>query len=489
MADYKGFQKYTRKEADKRSPEERIGDYKEIYLKVDDGHINNQAARCMDCGVPFCHNGCPLGNKIPDFNDAVYLQDWRLAYDILRSTNNFPEFTGRICPAPCEGACVLGINNDPVAIEFVEKNVIETAYKNGWVQAENKLAKTGKKIAVIGSGPAGMAATDQLAKMGHDVTLYEKAERIGGLLRYGIPDFKLEKWVIDRRMEVMSAEGVKFVTNCEVGKDITMDYLNSEYDAVIITIGAGVPRDLPIPGRDANGVYFAMEFLGKSNQYVHEGQVGRPPIDVKGKNVVVIGGGDTGSDCVGTSHRQGAKSVTQLEVMYKPKTGRGQEDPWPKWPMILRTSTSHEEGGQREWSILTKEFIKDDAGNLVGLNVVEVEWAKNSSGQFGFNEVKGTERVIACEAAFLAVGFLHGAHQQLTASTGIDTDPRGNIATNNYQTTNPKIFAAGDARRGQSLVVWAIMEGREAASAVHKYLGYENVSENNSLVLNGYEMQ
>jgi glutamate synthase (NADPH) small chain len=489
MADYKGFQKYTRKEADKRAPSERIGDYKEIYLKVEEENINKQAARCMDCGVPFCHNGCPLGNKIPDFNDAVFLKDWRLAYDILRSTNNFPEFTGRICPAPCEGACVLGINNDPVAIEFVEKNVIETAYKNGWVQAENKLEKTGKKVAVVGSGPAGMAASDQLAKMGHDVTLYEKADRIGGLMRFGIPDFKLEKWTIDRRMEVMSAEGVKFVTNCEVGKDITMEYLNSEYDAVVITIGAGVPRDLPIAGRDAKGVHFAMEFLGKSNQYVHEGQIGRPPIDVAGKNVVVIGGGDTGSDCVGTSHRQGAKSVTQIEVMYKPKTERGQDDPWPKWPMILRTSTSHEEGGNREWSIMTKEFLKDDNGNLAGLKVMDLEWAKNpSTGQFGFTEIAGTERIIECEAAFLAVGFLHGAHTNLTSTTGVDTDSRGNIAASNYQTTNPKIFAAGDARRGQSLVVWAIMEGREAATAVHKFLGYEVVEENNNLVLNGYQM-
>jgi glutamate synthase (NADPH) small chain len=438
--------------------------------------IHKQAARCMDCGVPFCHNGCPLGNKIPDFNDAVYLNDWKLAYDILRETNNFPEFTGRICPAPCEGACVLGINNDPVSIEFVEKNVIETAYANGWVTAE------------IGSGPAGMAAADQLAKMGHEVTLYEKAERIGGLLRYGIPDFKLEKWVIDRRMEVMAAEGVKFVTNCEVGKDITMDYLQSENDAVLITIGAGVPRDLPIPGRDANGINFAMDFLGKSNQYVHEGQPGRPPIDVQGKDVVVIGGGDTGSDCVGTSHRQGAKSVTQIEFMYKPGNTRGQNDPWPKWPMILRTSSSHDEGGAREWSILTKEFIKDADGNLQGLNVVNVAWAKNEeTGQFGFTEEPNSSRVIPCQSAFLAVGFLHGAHQNLSNNTGIDIDGRGNIAANDYQTSNPKIFAAGDARRGQSLVVWAIMEGREAASSIHKYLGFESMKENN-LVLKGYEM-
>jgi glutamate synthase (NADPH) small chain len=488
MADYKGFQKYTRKDADKRSPSERIGDYKEIYEKPTEELIHKQAARCMDCGVPFCHNGCPLGNKIPDFNDAVYLNDWKLAYDILRETNNFPEFTGRICPAPCEGACVLGINNDPVSIEFVEKNVIETAYANGWVTAENKLPATGKKIAVIGSGPAGMAAADQLAKMGHEVTLYEKAERIGGLLRYGIPDFKLEKWVIDRRMEVMAAEGVKFVTNCEVGKDITMDYLQSENDAVLITIGAGVPRDLPIPGRDANGINFAMDFLGKSNQYVHEGQPGRPPIDVQGKDVVVIGGGDTGSDCVGTSHRQGAKSVTQIEFMYKPGNTRGQNDPWPKWPMILRTSSSHDEGGAREWSILTKEFIKDADGNLQGLNVVNVAWAKNEeTGQFGFTEEPNSSRVIPCQSAFLAVGFLHGAHQNLSNNTGIDIDGRGNIAANDYQTSNPKIFAAGDARRGQSLVVWAIMEGREAASSIHKYLGFESMKENN-LVLKGYEM-
>jgi glutamate synthase (NADPH/NADH) small chain len=469
MADYKGFQKYGRKEAIKRQANERVKDYKEIYEKMEVDHLTKQAARCMDCGIPFCHSGCPLGNKIPDFNDAAYKGEWKKAFDILNSTNNFPEFTGRICPAPCEASCVLGLNNDAVTIEFIEKQIIEEAYNNNWVQPARP-ANTGKKIAVVGSGPAGMACADQLSKDGHIVTLYEKADKIGGLLRYGIPDFKLEKWVIDRRISIMKENGVNFVTNTEIGKDIPMSYLESEYDAIVLTIGAGVPRDLKIEGRDANGIYFAMDFLTQSNKYVDKGIIGRPSIDVKGKNVVVIGGGDTGADCVGTSLRQGAASVTQLEVMFKPGNTRTEIDPWPKWPLILRTSSSHEEGGQREWSIMTKEFLKNDQGKLVGIKVINVEWTKNENGQFSFNEIEDSEKVIDCENVFLAVGFLHGDYKKISDATGIEVDERGNIKTKNYQTSNENIFAAGDARRGQSLVVWAIAEGRGAAAAVNQYL-------------------
>ncbi len=471
MSDITGFKKYTRKEADKRAPQDRINDYKEIYIKSSEEAINTQSARCMGCGIPFCHSGCPLGNKIPDFNDAVHQGKWESAYKILDSTNNFPEFTGRICPAPCEASCVLGLNSDAVTIEHIEKNIIETAFENNWVSPNIPLKKNGKKVAVIGSGPAGLATADQLCKMGYEVTVFEKSDKIGGLLRYGIPDFKLEKSVIDRRINLMEKAGVRFVVNTEVGKDISPAYLQSEFDAQVISIGAGLPRDVNIPGREANGVHFAMDFLSQSNKYVADNFVNKPVINVKDKNVVVIGGGDTGADCVGTSHRQGATSVTQLEIMYKPNDKRTENDPWPKWPLILRTSSSHEEGGQREWSVLTKEFTFDGDNNLSGIKLIEVEWTKNpETNQYGFTEIAGTEKTIQCEAAFLAVGFLHGNHSPITSALNIEVDARGNIASNNYQTNVENIFAAGDARRGQSLVVWAIAEGRECAEAVDKYL-------------------
>jgi glutamate synthase (NADPH) small chain len=489
MSDPSGFKKYNRKEADKRKPYDRINDYNEIYLPTNKEDIDTQSARCMTCGIPFCHSGCPLGNKIPDFNDAVHQGKWKSAYHILSQTNNFPEFTGRICPAPCEASCVLGLNNDAVTIELIEKNIIETAFENNWVLPHQPSGRTFKKIAIIGSGPSGLAAADQLCQMGHDVFVYEKSDKVGGLLRFGIPDFKLEKWVIERRIDLMEKVGVKFITNCEIGKDITMEYLRSNYDAIAICIGAGVPRDIGIEGREASGIHFAMDFLSASNHYVANPENGLPHIHVKNKKVVVIGGGDTGADCVGTSHRQGAASVTQLEVMYKPNASRTESDPWPRWPMILRTSSSHEEGGSREWSILTKAFLKNEKNQLIGIKTIEVEWSKNpDTGQYGFNEITGTEKTLECDVAFLAVGFLHGNHAAITLPLSIDIDNRGNIATKNYHSSLEGVFAAGDARRGQSLVVWAIAEGRECAQAIDQYLSSEAYSDPKHNVLASYKM-
>ncbi|MBK8515508.1 MAG: glutamate synthase subunit beta [Saprospiraceae bacterium] len=471
MADPKGFQKYSREVPKARQVDIRLRDYKEIYPLPDTKFIQIQAARCMDCGVPFCHNGCPLGNIIPDFNDAVYSDDWKKAYEILSETNNFPEFTGRICPAPCEAACVLGINNNPVAIENIEKQIIEQAYAQGWVKANNIRVETGKSVAVIGSGPAGLAAADQLNKAGHRVTVYERNEKPGGLLRYGIPDFKLEKWVVERRIKQMEESGIIFKCNSNVGFNVKIQDIESQNDAVVLTGGSTIPRDLPIPGRNANGVYFAMEFLEKSNKYIDSGFNAIPDIFVKGKNVVVIGGGDTGADCVGTSNRQGATSVTQIELLSKPGNQRTDKDPWPLWPMILRTSTSHEEGCYREWSIQTKRFITDDEGNLSGIEIVDIVWEMNAStGRYGFNELDETTRIIPCEFVFIAAGFLHPQKEGILDQLSITLDARGNVAATDYQTNLPHVFAAGDMRRGQSLVVWAMHEGREAARAVDKYL-------------------
>jgi glutamate synthase (NADPH) small chain len=471
MADPKGFIKYDRQTQTTRAPQERVNDYKEIYHKVDATFIETQAARCMNCGVPFCNSGCPLGNLIPDFNDAVYRQDWKEAYEILSETNNFPEFTGRICPAPCEAACVLGITKDPVAIEQTEKHIIEEAFKQGWVQEVKYRSATGKKIAVIGSGPAGLAAAAQLCKAGHDVTVYERNEKPGGLLRYGIPDFKLDKAIVARRISQMEAEGVKFICNAHVGIDVDIKEIEANNDVVMLTGGSTIPRDLPIEGREANGVHFAMEFLDMSNKYIDRGMATLPSIHVEGKDVVVIGGGDTGADCVGTSNRQKANTITQIELLSKPGNQRGNNDPWPKWPMVLRTSSSHEEGCTREWSILTKRFIKDDAGNLAGLEIVNIEWKFDpETGRNNFVEIPETLRILPCHFAFLAAGFLHPQHEGIINTLGINLDERGNVKDNKYQTNIPHIFTAGDMRRGQSLVVWAISEGREAAIEVDKYL-------------------
>jgi glutamate synthase (NADPH/NADH) small chain len=470
MGEITGFKKYPRQTPTSRPSHERINDYNEIYVKSSESDVKTQGARCMDCGIPFCHSGCPLGNVIPDFNDAVYKGEWHTAYEILNSTNNFPEFTGRICPAPCEGSCVLGINNDPVAIEYIEKSIIERAYAEGWVQPV-KPERTGKRVAVVGSGPAGLAAADQLNKAGHEVTVFERNDEVGGLVRYGIPDFKLEKWVVKRRVDIMAQSGIIFKTNTWIGRDIDASTLLDQYDAIVMAGGSTIPRDINIKGRDANGIHFAMDFLEKSNRFVSNGQSGLPEIYVKDKNVIVIGGGDTGSDCVGTSNRHGAKSITQLELLSKPKTSRTEVDPWPNWPLILRTSSSHEEGCDRNWSVNSKEFIKDENGNLVGLRIVEVQWEKDpESGKYTFLELPGTEKVLPADVIFLAVGFLYPDPNGAIAQLGLELDERGNIKTNNYQTNIDKVFAAGDMRRGQSLVVWAISEGREAAKAIDEFL-------------------
>ncbi len=472
MGDAHGFMKIKRQLPKKRAVDERLNDYQEIYVPVDDQFTTDQAARCMDCGVPFCHSGCPLGNIIPDFNDAVYRKDYKEAYDILSSTNNFPEFTGRICPAPCEASCVLGINNDPVTIEHIEKSIIEEAFENGWVKPQVPAQRTGKKVAVVGSGPAGMAAAVQLNKAGHAVTLYERNDKIGGLLRYGIPDFKLEKNVIDRRIEVMEAEGITLKTNTNIGVDVKAEELLADYDSVVLTGGSTVPRDLPLPGRNLDGVHFAMDFLEQRNRQV-EGQkkFDKEVLTAQDKHVVVIGGGDTGADCVGSSNREKASSVTQIELLSKPPSNRHEKTPWPLWPMMLRTSSSHEEGCDRQWAMLTKEFVGDEAGKLIGIKVVDVEWQVNPEGiKSELSEIEGTERMIECQMALIACGFLHPQHEGLLNSLGIELDNRGNVKTKKYQTTNPKVFAAGDMRRGQSLVVWAIAEGREAAIEVDKYL-------------------
>lgn len=471
-----GFLEFTRSLPKKRDPQERIKDYKELYLYESYGteKVEEQASRCMNCGVPFCHSGCPLGNIIPEFNDAVYNQDWEDAYKILTSTNNFPEFTGRICPAPCEAACVLGINQPPITIEEIEKNIIETAYRNGYVVPQIPKVRTDKKVAVVGGGPAGLAAAAQLNKAGHKVTVFERADEVGGLLRYGIPDFKLEKWVVERRVEVMKQEGIEFRTNANVGVNVSIEELNENFDAIVLSGGSTVPRDLPINGRQFKGVHFAMEFLSQQNKRVggkkveidHTGTAyANGEILATGKNVVVIGGGDTGSDCVGTSNRHGATSVTQIELLAKPPENKNEFTPWPNWPMILRTSTSHEEGAERKWSILTKEFVGDANGNLAGLKLVDIVW---NAGKF--EEVAGSERIIPCELAFLAAGFLHPQHTGMLEQLGVELDERGNVKSNNYQTSVEHVFACGDMRRGQSLVVWAISEGREAARAVDEYL-------------------
>ncbi len=460
-----GFLEFERELPKKREVKERVKDYKEVEGGVNESITTKQAARCMDCGIPFCHHGCPLGNIIPEFNDAVYQGNWKLAYEILVSTNNFPEFTGRICPAPCEASCVLGINKPAIAIEYIEKSIIEKAFAEGYAKPRIPSARTNKKVAIVGSGPAGLAAAAQLNYAGHNVTVFERANEIGGLLRYGIPDFKLDKQVLDRRVNLMVEEGVKFQASVNVGQDISAEQLREEFDVIVLTGGSTVPRNLPIPGRELKGVHFAMDFLTQQNARVAGKKIHTEEIWATGKNVVVIGGGDTGSDCVGTSNRHGAKSVSQIEILSKPPKDRTPQMPWPNWPMILRTSTSHEEGCDRSWSIVTKEFVGDDKGNLKALKIVEVEWQGNK-----FTEVKGTEREIPCELALLAMGFLHPQHEGLLDQLAVDYDDRGNVKCSKYQTSVEGVFAAGDMRRGQSLVVWAISEGREAARAVDQYL-------------------
>ncbi len=471
MGQIDGFMKFNREMPKSRDPRERIKDYKEIYQPLEKEKVKQQAARCMDCGVPFCHNGCPLGNIIPEFNDAVYSGKWEDAIRILSSTNNFPEFTGRICPAPCEASCVLSINNSPVTIEYIEKTIAEQAFEKGFIKPNPPKTRTGKRVAVVGSGPAGLAAAAQLNKAGHWVTVFERSDRVGGLLRYGIPDFKLEKFVIERRVRIMEQEGIIFRTNAHVGVNISAAHLRSEFDAIVVCAGASAPRDLPIPGRQLKGVHFAMEFLTQQNKRVAGDRIFSGEILATNKNVLVIGGGDTGSDCVGTSNRHGAKSITQIELLAKPPLKRNDSsNPWPLWPMVLTSSSSHEEGGDRQWALLTKEFLGDNNGRLTGLKVVEIKWGLNAQGRMGFEELPGTERILPCELALLAIGFVGAEKGGMVDELKLELDERGNIKSTNYMTSQEGIFAAGDVRRGQSLVVWAISEGREAARAVDTWL-------------------
>jgi glutamate synthase (NADPH/NADH) small chain len=467
-----GFLEFTRELPEKRAPELRVKDYKEFVERYSDEKLNQQTARCMDCGIPFCHNGCPLGNVIPEFNDAVYRKSWKEAYDILSSTNNFPEFTGRICPAPCETACVLGINQPAITIEEIEKHIIEIAFDKGFVQAAKQIPRTGKKVAVIGSGPAGLAAAAQLNIVGHSVTVFERDDAPGGLLRYGIPDFKLEKWVIDRRLRLMEEEGVVFRCNANVGVDISISDILREYQAIVLTGGSTIPRNLNIPGRELKGIHFAMDFLKQQNKRVAGIPFKEEDILAKGKNVVVIGGGDTGSDCVGTSNRQKASSVTQFELLPKPPEGRSEYMPWPTYPMVLKTTSSHEEGCERKWAVGTKEFIGDEKGRLKAIIMVDLEWKVVDNKAAQFVEVRGSERKVPCELALLAMGFVHPQHEGLINELEIELDDRGNVRASerNYQSNIPRIFTAGDMRRGQSLVVWAIKEGRDCAQKVDEFL-------------------
>ena len=469
MGKLKGFLEYERRAEETIEASQRVKNYKEFTKDLSKEELQDQGARCMDCGIPFCHSGCPLGNLIPDFNHAVYRNDWRKALKILHSTNNFPEFTGRLCPAPCESACVLGIIEPPVSIELIEKYIVERGFKEGWITPQIPEHRTGKEVAVVGSGPAGLAAAQQLNRAGHSVTVLERDKKAGGLLRYGIPDFKMEKHIIDRRLKIMEEEGIKFETGAEVGKNYDVEKLKS-FDAVVLCGGATQRRNLPIPGADTNGVVQAMDFLKRNNEVVDGLADMTEELSAKGKDVIVIGGGDTGSDCVGTSNRHGAKSVTNFEIMPMPPEQRSKENPWPYWPFTLKSTSSHEEGVNRNWSISTKEFIKDKEGKLKALKTVNIEWVKGENGRPQLKEVPDSEKEWPCDLALLALGFT-GPEKSLAEQLGLEEDTRTNIkAERNYQTNIPNIFAAGDMRRGQSLIVWAISEGREAAHHVDKFL-------------------
>ena len=465
MGKVTGFLEIQREQPTRRKVEERVKDWLEIYEPFPEEKQREQGARCMDCGVPFCHTGCPVNNIIPDWNDLVYNGRWEEAIRRLHATNNFPEFTGRICPAPCEAACVLGINQPPVSIKLIERSIVERAWDEGWIRPEPPEENTGKRVAVVGSGPSGLAAAQQLRRTGHSVTVYEKSNRIGGLLRYGIPNFKLEKSVVDRRIQQMKAEGITFLTNAHIGVNVPVQTLTEHYDAIVLCGGAEQPRDLKIPGRELKGIHFAMEFLPQQN-HRNEGDVVDPSTAIlaTGKRVVIIGGGDTGADCLGTSHRQGAKSVHQFEIMPKPPAERSPLTPWPLWPLQLRTESSHEEGGIRDWTINSVKFTGDENGNVKQLHAVRVSPPPK------FEPIPGTEFTLDVDLVLLAMGFLGPVRSGMIEQLGLALDNRGNVATTNYMTSVDGIFAAGDMRRGQSLVVWAISEGRKAAAAVNTYL-------------------
>jgi len=460
-----GFMQWTRITPKRRPVADRLHDWKEVYEEFPADQLRQQAGRCMDCGIPFCNNGCPLGNLIPDWNDLVYRDHWRDAIDRLHATNNFPEFTGRLCPAPCESACVVGINGDPVAIKQVEVEIIDRAWDEGWVAPQVPSVRTGKRVVVIGSGPAGLAAAQQLTRAGHDVVVLERAPRLGGLLRYGIPEFKMEKRHLERRLAQMQAEGTEFRTNAAVGDGVDVEVLLASYDAVVLACGATSWRDLPVPGRDLQGIHQAMEYLPLANK-VQDGDLDASPIDVKGQHVVIIGGGDTGADCLGTAHRQGAASVTQLEIMPQPPVVRGGANPWPQFALVYKVTSAHEEGGERIYSVNTERFLDDGAGNVRGLLVHEVEMVDGR-----FQKVEGTERELRADSVFLALGFVGPEKDSWLGQLGVALDERGNVARNDrYMSSVPGVFVAGDMGRGQSLIVWAIAEGRSCAAGVDDYL-------------------
>jgi glutamate synthase (NADPH/NADH) small chain len=466
MGNPTGFLEIARITPERRPVGERIHDWQEVYKDFPEEKLKAQASRCMDCGVPFCHQGCPLGNIIPDWNDLVYRDRWQEALSRLFATNNFPEFTGRICPAPCEGSCVLGINADPVTIKQVEVTIIDRAFREGWVKPQIPAVRTGKNVAVVGSGPAGLAAAAQLNQAGHWVTVFERADRVGGLLRYGIPEFKMEKHVLNRRLGLMAEEGIKFRTNANVGVNVPVDELRREFDAILLAGGSTAPRDLPVPGRDLQGIYFAMQYLPLQNKRCEGDSIAEDDfISAKDKHVVIIGGGDTGADCLGTAHRQGAKSIVQFELLPKPPAERASDNPWPNWPNIFRTSSAHEEGGDRDYAVLTKSFTGSN-GRVEKLQALRVEFADRK-----MREVPGTEFEIPADLVLLAMGFLGPERNGMLGQLGVNINERGNVATDVTKMTNvPGIFAAGDMSRGQSLVVWAIREGRDAAREMDRFL-------------------
>ena len=473
MGKITGFMEIARKDRGYVPVPERIKVYKEFVRPLADAEMSQQGARCMDCGIPFCQSGCPVNNIIPDWNDLVFKGNWMQALEVLHSTNNFPEFTGRVCPAPCEASCVLNINNDPVAIKSIEQAIVDKGWAEGWITPQLPAHKTGKKVAVVGSGPAGMACAQQLGRAGHDVTLFEKNDRFGGLLRYGIPDFKMEKMPIDRRMEQMRAEGVTFKPGVHVGVNLPAKQLLAEFDAVALTGGSEKPRDLPVPGRELEGIYFAMEFLPLQNRKVAGDNV-PGQILAAGKHVIVIGGGDTGSDCIGTSIRQGAQSVTNFELLPQPPVQEDKPLTWPYWPLKLRTSSSHEEGAERDFAVATKSFNGAN-GKVESLTACHVEWVRDAKGGMAMKEVAGTEFTIPADLVLLAMGYVHPVHEGMIAELGVEKDARGNVkavtdGAGSYATSVPKVFAAGDMRRGQSLVVWAIREGRQCAREVDAFL-------------------
>ena len=473
MGNPTGFLEIDKKERNYEDPKDRLKHFREFIVPLTNEEVSKQGSRCMDCGIPYCHQGCPVNNLIPDWNDLVYKHEWKKALDTLHSTNNFPEFTGRICPAPCEAACTLNLTDNPVSIKTIECSIVDYGWEKGWIKPQLPKKHTDKKVAIIGSGPAGLACAQQLARLGHSVVVYEKNERIGGLLRIGIPDFKMEKTLIDRRMAQMQSEGVQFKTNSEIGNNISTNQIIDNFDAVSVCIGSEVPRNLEVKGRNLKGIHFAMDFLSQQNDMVAGKTISKDIlISAKGKKVLVIGGGDTGSDCVGTSNRQGATSVHQLELLPQPPVNENKQLTWPNWPMKLRTSTSHQEGCERQWSILTKSFEGNENGEVTKLICVEVEWKKSEDGSMKMIEVEDSEFEIEADLVLLAMGFVHPIHEGLVNNLSLKLDQRGNVEADeiSFKTSSDKVFVAGDCRRGQSLVVWAISEGRKCAERIDNFL-------------------